>query len=491
MPPTRKTQKNAISGITKDRVIKPYQWTPAIQNHARNMLTRKGLESNLQNMNTIAAALQAKENDVPEVDMVDAEVEKLKTLADSILASSSPEDAEQVLDPTGSPRKTVVAPEKRATVPALPRPVEVRPTKEADIPTAKAAGAENSSLDQPPTAPEAAGREKIFPPELLAAIEAEERRARQKAAQFTICSTAISSVEAALQPLSTGEDKNFVDSIKVYLRAAIAQFVAAGPSTAPPVLPQRPSVGTPATVIPVAIPRNISKATAPLPLRSTWATVTRAGHQKSGAQAPANITSVSAAPSARKQEKKPAAATTASKDDRLFLRLDANHEWRQLSPAGVREAVAKQTHCTPSDVDQVQRVPTGFAIRAKSPDAKSRLLEASSTFAQVEAKLEPPSDLVSLRIATVPVAVFSLEGRVEVTAEMVAAEIHRVTNCTPDRVRIHGKTKLGAPYRSWAALFPRNASPKPGFRLFDDSGIATIQRNRPPIQQCRRCLGFH
>nr|ABH03483.1 AVRa10 [Blumeria hordei]ACJ71250.1 Avra10 [synthetic construct] len=209
------------------------------------------------------------------------------------------------------PQKTVVAPEKRAAVPALPRPVEVRPTKEADIPTAKAAGAENSSLDQPPTAPEAAGREKIFPPELLAAIEAEERRARQKAAQFTICSTAISSVEAALQPLSTGEDKNFVDSIKVYLRAAIAQFVAAGPSTAPPVLPQRPSVGTPATVIPVAIPRNISKATAPLPLRSTWATVTRAGHQKSGAQAPANITSVSAAPSARKQEKKPAASTTA------------------------------------------------------------------------------------------------------------------------------------------------------------------------------------
>lgn len=139
----------------------------------------------------------------------------------------------------------------------------------------------------------------------------------------------------------------------------------------------------------------------------------------------------------------------------------------------------------------MQRVPTGFAIRAKNPDAKTRLLEASSTFTQVEAKLEPPSDIVSLRIATVPVAVFGLEGRIGVTAEMVAAEILRVTNCTPDRVRIHGNTKLGAPYRSWAALFPRNASPKPGFRLFDDSGVATIQRNRPAIQQCRRCLGFH
>ncbi|CCU82562.1 EKA-like protein [Blumeria hordei DH14] len=195
-------------------------------------------------------------------------------------------------------------------------------------------------------------------------MEVEERRARQKAVQFNLCSTAISSIETALSPLSTGENKIFVDSIKVYLRAAIAQFVAAGPSTAPSVLPQRPSVGTPpATVIPVAIPRNISKATAPLAPRSTWATVTRAGHQKSGAQAPANITSVSAAPSARNPEEKLAAATTASKDDRIFLCLDANHEWRQLSSAGAREAVAKQTHCTPSDVDQVQRVPTDFAIR--------------------------------------------------------------------------------------------------------------------------------
>ncbi|CCU75075.1 EKA-like protein [Blumeria hordei DH14] len=313
-------------------------------------------------------------------------------------------------------------------------------------------------------------------------MEAEERRARQKAAQFNMCSTAISSVETALLPLSTCKIF-FVDSIKVYLRAVIAQFVAAEPSTAPPVLPQLPIAGTPpATAIPVVIPRNLTKATAPIPPRSTWATVTRAGPQKSGAQAPANITSVSAALSARKPEKKPAVATTASKDDRIFLRLDANHEWRQLSPAGVREAVAKQTHCSPSDIDQVQRVPTGFAIRAKNPDAETRILEASSTFTQVEAKLEPPSDLDSLRIATVPVAVFDLEGRVEVTAKMMAAKILRVTNCTPDRVRIHRKTKPGAPYRSWGALFPRNASPKLGFRLFDDSGVATIQRNRPPIQ---------
>ncbi|CCU82309.1 EKA-like protein [Blumeria hordei DH14] len=230
MPPTHKTHKNAISGITKDLVIKPYQWTPAIQNHARNMLTIKGLESNPQNMNAIAAALLAKENDVPEVEVLDAEVQKLKSLSDSRWAFSIPDDAEKTPGPAETSRETVVAPEKRATVPALPRLVEVSPGKKADIPTTKAAGAEKSSLAQPPPAIEAAGRKNKYPPELLAAIEAEERRARQKAAQFHICSTAISSVETALSPLSTGENKIFVDLIKVYLKAAIAQFVAAGPA---------------------------------------------------------------------------------------------------------------------------------------------------------------------------------------------------------------------------------------------------------------------
>ncbi|CCU82935.1 EKA-like protein [Blumeria hordei DH14] len=321
-------------------------------------------------------------------------------------------------------------------------------------------------------------------------MKAEQRRATQKAAQFTICSTAIDGVEAALAPLSIGENKDFVDSIKVYLRAAIAQFVVAGASTTPPVLPHRPaSVTQPATVTPVAVQQTIATAVASPPSRSTWATVACAGLQKTSIQTPARNNSATAALAARKPEKKAVIAT--SQDDRLFLQIDEKHEWRQLSPAGICEAVAKQTQCAPADVDQVQRVPTGFAIRAENPDAKIRLLEAANSFAPVEAKLGPPSDLISLRIATVPVAVYGLEGRIEVTAEILAGEILRVTNYTPTKVRIHGKTKPGAPYRSWVVLFPREACPKPGFRLFDDSGIATIQRTRPLIQQCRRCLGFH
>ena len=70
-------------------------------------------------------------------------------------------------------------------------------------------------------------------------MEAEKRRTTQIKARLAICSTAISSVEAVLSPLSSDEEKEFVDGFKVYLLAAIGQFVQSGPGSTPPALPAR------------------------------------------------------------------------------------------------------------------------------------------------------------------------------------------------------------------------------------------------------------
>ncbi|CCU82366.1 EKA-like protein [Blumeria hordei DH14] len=78
-----------------------------------------------------------------------------------------------------------------------------------------------------------------FPPELQLVMEAEKRRTMQINAPLAICSTAISSVEAALPPLLIGNDKEFVNGIKVYLRAAIGQFVQSCPGSIPPALFRR------------------------------------------------------------------------------------------------------------------------------------------------------------------------------------------------------------------------------------------------------------
>lgn len=74
---------------------------------------------------------------------------------------------------------------------------------------------------------------------------------------------------------------------------------------------------------------------------------------------------------------------------------------------------------------------------------------------------------------------------------MVADEILRVSKSSPSKVRPHGVTRSGTLYQSWIALFPRSSAPRPGFRLFNQSGVAILHKARKSIEQCKRCLGFH
>ena len=65
-------------------------------------------------------------------------------------------------------------------------------------------------------------------------MEAENQRVAQKSAQILSCTSAIRGVEAVLSPLAAGNNKAYVDSMKAYLRAAIAQFINTGLESTPP-----------------------------------------------------------------------------------------------------------------------------------------------------------------------------------------------------------------------------------------------------------------
>ena len=163
MPPTRKTHQNTISGITKDLVNKLYEWNGAIRDHVKTNPRSSGIELSDKNMNAIAAALQAKDNYVPEIEMVDAEVEKLKTPTDSKWAFSNQKDAELTLNPAVTYCNTVAAPEMRAAVLTLPRPFEVRPSKRTEKRINKASGAENLMRVTLDLLPEVANRVDSYP----------------------------------------------------------------------------------------------------------------------------------------------------------------------------------------------------------------------------------------------------------------------------------------------------------------------------------------
>ncbi|CCU75528.1 EKA-like protein [Blumeria hordei DH14] len=121
-----------------------------------------------------------------------------------------------------------------------------------------------------------------FPPELQSVMEGEKHRTTQINARLAICSTAISSIEAALSPLSIGDNKEFVDGIKVYLRAAIGQFVQSGPGSTLPVLPARPANPLPPRAQEIGVP-NPPTTQAPAP-KTTWATVARGSLARSAGQ---------------------------------------------------------------------------------------------------------------------------------------------------------------------------------------------------------------
>ncbi|CCU83205.1 EKA-like protein [Blumeria hordei DH14] len=121
--------------------------------------------------------------------------------------------------------------------------------------------------------PEAATKAEC-PPELRPIVEAEQRRAAETAANLALCSAAISGVEATLLPLTNGSNRQFVDSMRVYLRAAIAKYMATGPASMPLVLPPHPA--NPFPKVPDARSTPIPAVPA-LPIKSTWATVARNG----------------------------------------------------------------------------------------------------------------------------------------------------------------------------------------------------------------------
>ncbi|CCU82762.1 EKA-like protein [Blumeria hordei DH14] len=256
------------------------------------------------------------------------------------------------------------------------------------------------------------------PLELRPIVEAEQRRAAETAANLALCSAAISGVEATLLPLTNGSNRQFVDSMGVYLRAAIAQYMATGSAPMPPVLPPRPANPRPRAPDSRSIP---TPAVPALPVKSTWATVAR-NRLRQKAVPIAKAVPRPAAKASKKETPK------TKVDKRLFLRLEKEHPWRKLSPGGIRQQIQDGLQCSLSDACSVHRVRTGFAIPTGKEKVRERLLEAAPRFSEFNAKLEEVSNLFAFRNPNVPVTIKTIDGIMTVDAGRISLEIYRKTH---------------------------------------------------------------
>ncbi|KAI0991927.1 hypothetical protein K3495_g16260, partial [Podosphaera aphanis] len=124
---------------------------------------------------------------------------------------------------------------------------------------------------------------------------------------------------------------------------------------------------------------------------STWATVARKGLKKARIDLKNSQSSVITPNNFKNSVAVKHADGTnaaASQDPRLFVRLSREHEWRKLSPAGLRELVVKRLSISPLLIGKIKPVNSGFALSPSSSSAREELLKAENGLFLSGAKLE-------------------------------------------------------------------------------------------------------
>ncbi|POS82638.1 hypothetical protein EPUL_004536, partial [Erysiphe pulchra] len=342
--------------------------------------------------------------------------------------------------------------------------------------------------------PNSSNKQKIgnafLPKELAEIFAIRQRRERAWHARLMICTTAISSIDSSFASFKDEIEKEEVEAFKAHIQVAIANFVAVDNSPTPPKIPthSRPNKGSrygpgkekgTLKEVATATSRNMKSLASlggsiqgitKLPIipqinEDTWATVTRNGKKKARVRLnnKTQVATVSKLSQYAPNKEKP---PTAPSDNRLFLRLTQEHEWRKLSPAGIR-----------------------FALSPCSKEAREAILKAGNGFFLTGVKLEPATNWVPIIIPTVPSFIRMEQGKVEVSSSMLADEIERVCSMRPSHVKLYGRNKTQALHRTWIAYFSK--APRGRFRLFDESGIVRPFKKQQPIEFCKRCNGHH
>ncbi|KAI1005699.1 hypothetical protein K3495_g2516 [Podosphaera aphanis] len=117
-------------------------------------------------------------------------------------------------------------------------------------------------------------------------------------------------------------------------------------------------------------------------------------------------------------------------DNRLFIHPLINHDWRKLSPTGLRNVIIERMSVSTTTIRLIKPVRSGFALSPSSAQAREELLKASDGLFLSGATLEPATNWVGLA-PTVPRVIYTLKERLEVTGALLADEIERISSICP------------------------------------------------------------
>ncbi|KHJ33173.1 putative eka-like protein [Erysiphe necator] len=242
----------------------------------------------------------------------------------------------------------------------------------------------------------------FLPQELAEIIATRQRRERAWHARLMICTTVISYLDSTLVNFTNEIEKEEVVAFKAYLRQAIANFAATDSSPSPPQVPThtRPNKGngkgnvktdknitkkiavaTPQITLSRAVNRGSNKEVeipnVPQIKDKTWAIVARKGMKKARVVSCNNTQASTGNKNASRVFDKDNSSKPVS-DKGLFVRLPQEHEWRKLSPAGIREVVVKKLAISPTLIGRIKPVNSGFALSPCSTEARDKILNAGN-----------------------------------------------------------------------------------------------------------------
>ncbi|KHJ33837.1 putative eka-like protein [Erysiphe necator] len=248
-----------------------------------------------------------------------------------------------------------------------------------------------------------------LPKELQAIIQRRQDQERAWHVRLSKFASVICNVESTLEMYKRDIEKQEAEFIRNYIRKAIARLASSDNSPKPPQIPMNTK---PCQTKDRCQEKDSEKNNPPTglykppkdtPGQNSWAIVARNGHKKSRVTTTTPLVSKNistgdqqkpstSSKSTMNKNIKSKNAKEISPDSRLLLRLPANHEWRNLSPADIREVIVKCLAVSPASIGLIKPVRNGFAISTSNSGAREALLQIKIGLLDTGAKLEPASN---------------------------------------------------------------------------------------------------
>ena len=229
----------------------------------------------------------------------------------------------------------------------------------------------------------------------------------------------------------------------------------------------------------------------PNPASITWAQVASKGktHKNNTKNIPSGPSGEGPAPTARNRGKDKAAKADQQPDDRIFIRVPPDHEWKKMSAIGAKQELVRKLKLNGNELTDFRAVRSGFAFRTRNQDTRAHILATGPTNTDANLKFEEARIWKTFIVRQVEKFYRDATGT-HPTDALVAGEAQAAANATRPPVACR-KANFGDTKDTCCYYISFDEELKDGFRLFGNSAQAETYIEKPKVIQCTRCLGFH